>query len=81
MKKIQSVLFPRKEWTQTQAVAYLRRNGYKHNKVDATQNYYRFRQRPPNSSKYNYYTGHLTTHIGKDKKSKVIKYVYYFSPT
>lgn len=72
MKKIQSVLFPRKQWSKLQAKDYLKYNGYKFNDIDTTINFYRFRQRRP-SKKVKYYTG--TMYSGNKK----IEYIYYFA--
>ena len=42
--KTQSVLFPRSKWTQKQARVWLLAHGMVAAKVDATANYYRYRQ-------------------------------------
>lgn len=55
--KLQTVLIPRKKgliW----AIDWLLKHKYKVNKVDITDNYYRFRQRKPNKTdkRIRYYT-------------------------
>lgn len=44
---VQSVLFGRKKWEPRAAVKWLRTHGYVAPKIDATLNYYRFRQIEP----------------------------------
>jgi hypothetical protein len=44
---VQSVIFPKSVFTQKKAVGWLRKHNYDHDKVDATDNYYRFRQSDP----------------------------------
>ncbi len=46
---VQSVLIPRRFFTIGAAQKWLRENGYTFIKLDLTQNYYRFRQIPPDS--------------------------------
>jgi hypothetical protein len=45
--EVQSVLFDRRRWTVTAAKKWLRDHGYKVPAVDSTEEYHRFRQRPP----------------------------------
>lgn len=35
-----------------EAIDWLKKHGKKHNKIDESKNYYRFRQKPPESGKY-----------------------------
>jgi hypothetical protein len=49
MYNIQSILFDKKIYTQKQAIDFLIKNNYKHNKIDITKNHYRFRQIEPSS--------------------------------
>jgi len=49
MYNIQSILFDKKIYTQKQAIDFLIKNNYKHNKIDITKNKYRFRQIEPSS--------------------------------
>jgi hypothetical protein len=44
---IQSILFPKDEFTLLESYDWLRKNGYKNNKVDITENFFRFRQMNP----------------------------------
>lgn len=44
---VQTVLFDKSKWTVTRAKKWLKDNGYKVPKVDTTDQYHRFRQRPP----------------------------------
>lgn len=48
---IQSILFPKKKYSEKEAKSWLVKKGYKHPKPDITEHYLRFRQRPPNSKK------------------------------
>lgn len=52
---LQTILIPKKYFTENQAMNWLYRNGFTAKKIDITQNYYRFRQSPPNPRKH-YYT-------------------------
>jgi hypothetical protein len=45
--RVQSLLFPKSDWTKEQARTWLREHGYKSRKVDETEKYYRFRQEDP----------------------------------
>lgn len=47
MYKLQSVLFDKKMFSIDQCVNWLLENGFKAEKVDITQNYFRFRQVNP----------------------------------
>lgn len=53
--KIQSVLISKKLYSLNKAIEFLDKHGLSHNKVDITNNYYRFRQIPP-KDEYNYIT-------------------------
>jgi len=44
---VQSVIFPKNVFTQKKAVEWLRKHNYDHDKIDANNNYYRFRQSEP----------------------------------
>ena len=44
---VQSVIFPKSVFTQKKAIGWLQKHNYDHDKVDATDNYYRFRQVDP----------------------------------
>lgn len=46
-KKLQTILVPKSNFTQYAAIKWIKNNGYKAQKIDETENYYRFRQRPP----------------------------------
>ena len=48
MMEVQSVLFPREEFTMNEAIQWLKDHKYKHKKVDTTEMMYRFRQHDPN---------------------------------
>jgi hypothetical protein len=51
LSKIQTVLIP-ESWALKDAKGWLAAHKYKHSKVDITENFYRFRQRPPGGGKY-----------------------------
>lgn len=53
--QIQSVLIDKDIYTLEEAIDFLNDYGLSHKKVDITDNYYRFRQIPPNK-KYFYQT-------------------------
>ena len=44
---IQSIIFDKKKYSKAKAIYYLKMKGHKYNKIDETQNYYRFRQVTP----------------------------------
>lgn len=44
---VQTVLFPRKEWSPARAMSWLRKHNFKFNKIHTTENYLRFRQLDP----------------------------------
>lgn len=44
---VQSVIFPKNVFTQKKAIVWLQKHNYDYDKVDATDNYYRFRQVDP----------------------------------
>lgn len=52
---IQSVLIDKNIYSLDEALEFIIDNNYKHDKVDITENYYRFRQKNP-SIKHNYIT-------------------------
>jgi hypothetical protein len=45
--KIQSIILNNKKFSLEQAVNFVAKNNFKHNKVDKTLNYWRFRQLDP----------------------------------
>ena len=49
--KIQSILFNRKYFGTYSALQWLVSHGYKHNKIDKTDHYLRFRQHDPKPNK------------------------------
>ena len=49
--KVQSVIIPRNDFTLLQAKKWLNAHNFKLNKIDITENFYRFRQRNPNKTK------------------------------
>lgn len=44
---VQSLIFAKGLWTKAKAKAWLKKHDYKHNKIDTTENFYRFRQIDP----------------------------------
>lgn len=52
---LQSVLFNKKYYNLSKSINYLKRMGLKYDKVDITNNFYRFRQKTPKKNK-KYYT-------------------------
>jgi hypothetical protein len=69
---IQSVVFPKSDWTLLQAKSWLRRHGYKVG-LDEKPNVYRFRQFDPKPS-HTYRTKKIR-HETKSGKSKLIKLI------
>lgn len=67
MYKLQSVLFQRQGYTLEDAVRWLVKNGFEVKKIDATQNFWRFRQTDPSKLRkegYNKFrTEEITPHI------------------
>ncbi len=53
--KVQSIIFDKSLWKLTDAKQWLKKHGYKYNKIDDKANYIRFRQLRP-LKKYNYAT-------------------------
>ncbi len=45
--QVQTVLFPKNEWTITEAKTWLTEHHYRHLKVDITEDFLRFRQMTP----------------------------------
>ena len=45
---VQSVILKKDKFTKDEAFAWVKKHGYKHDKVDETHHYYRFRQIDPN---------------------------------
>jgi len=45
--QVQTVLFPKDEWSIAEAVAWLTEHHYRHHKVDITEHHLRFRQMTP----------------------------------
>lgn len=52
---IQSIIFNKNNYSEQEAIKWLKYNKFKYKKIDETKNYYRFRQQPPNKQ-YNYRT-------------------------
>lgn len=44
---LQSIIFDKSFWTKLTSKAWLRRNQFKHGKVDVTKNFFRYRQLDP----------------------------------
>ena len=44
MHKIQSILFDKHKYNIKKALTFLQNNNYKHNNVDETTNFYKFRK-------------------------------------
>lgn len=49
---VQSVVFPKSKFSQSEALKWLYNHNYKYHKIDITPNTYRFRQHEPSGSKY-----------------------------
>ena len=70
MYVVQSVLLSRDEFTQEQARDWIKKHGYKAQKVDVTQDYYRYRQVDPDTLPF---TGrYRTIDLGKIGKLVVV---------
>lgn len=67
VSEVQSVIFKKNKMNPRQCVDWLYEHGFKFNKIDEKENYYRFRQTNPN--KYTHYT---TKEIDKKKGIKLI---------
>jgi hypothetical protein len=66
MFKVQSVLLSRKSYTLEKAVNWLFANGFNVKKVDATPNYWRFRQTTPSVLRREGYTKYTSKDISPD---------------
>ena len=64
---IQSVLFKKRYWTENDAIQYLIDHRFRHDDIEETENYYRFRQTDPVTGS-DYF-------IKNSKNYKSIKYV------
>ena len=49
---LQTVLIPTNKFSLEKAKKWMEENKYRHNKVDETEHFYRFRQTPPMGHKY-----------------------------
>ena len=50
---VQSILVPKSLYTRAAAIKWVKIHGFHHKKIDATSNYYRFRQlEPKEDAKY-----------------------------
>jgi len=58
---LQTILFPRKDFTKTEAIKWLMEKGHTFSDVDVTKNFLRFRQQTPRGGRY--YTITLPNHI------------------
>ena len=63
MPTIQSVIFPKDQWSLQKARSWLKSHKYKKMEVDVKPNTYRFRQKPPTKG-VKYYTVKLNNGIG-----------------
>jgi hypothetical protein len=63
MYKLQSVLFQRQGYNLEDAVRWLFKNGFDVKKIDATQNYWRFRQIEPSKLRKEGYNKFRTQEI------------------
>lgn len=72
---LQSVLFPKDRYTQTEALEWLKKNGLKYEKVDIKDNYLRYRQRGPTYLKYR--LGLKNVKTVQLKKSGILKIIFY----
>lgn len=70
---VQSVLLNRDKFTIRSAIDWVIVHNYKVKKIDITQNYFRFRQIPPNELKNKGYTNYINKEI-KDGIILVIAY-------
>lgn len=73
MYKIQSILFNKTKYNIDKALKFLVDNKYKHNKVDETDKFYRFRQIEPDYLKKQGYNKVVTKKIGKG-----IEFIIYY---
>jgi len=49
---LQTVLFPKDKFTVEKAIRWLEAHGHRHNKVDTTEHFHRFRQTPPTGHRF-----------------------------
>jgi len=63
MSNIQALLFPKSRYTVNKAKRWATSNGYHPLKYHVTDNYIRARIKHPDSSRYNYRTGHIANNI------------------
>ena len=69
---LQSILIHRINNSLEEAVRWVISHGYKANKIDITESYYRFRQVSPSTLKNNGYKGYITKTIDKKRKIKFV---------
>ena len=72
--KIASIYLLKKNYTLEQAMQFLKKNGYKINKVDDEDNYFKFRQLSPKTLKHYGYIDYRTKQLGKSGILLIIAY-------
>lgn len=61
--KVATIEFDKSKWSKAQAVAWLRKNGYSHSKVDAGKGFYHFRQQDPTKLRKQHFSRFRTKKI------------------
>ena len=72
--KIASVYLPKKDYTLENAKSFLKQHGYKINKVDDENNYFKFRQLSPRTLKKYGYIDYRSKQLGKSGILLIIAY-------
>ena len=72
--KIASIYLSKNNYTLEQAMQFLKKNGYKINKVDDEDNYFKFRQLSPKTLKHYGYIDYRTKQLGKSGILLIIAY-------
>lgn len=71
---IQSVIFKKDCYTKQKALNWIKEYGYKHKKIDETDNYWRFRQLAPETVKRRGFKKFVTRPIGEEGIQFIIAY-------
>lgn len=74
---IQSYLFPKENFTLTEAIEYAKLRNYKYNKIDVSTNYYRFRQYDPVYLKKKLQLPYIKTFLNKKNG---IRTIFFYRP-
>lgn len=73
MYNLQSIIFNKHLWSINECISFLINHNLKHNKIDITDKYYRFRQKEPENLIENGFNKVITKQI-----SRGVKFILYY---